>query len=91
MFQIVLESFLFFLEVWHWIALGFLAAGFIREFVPKKSLVAMLGRRDLGTLLKAAILGVLADFLPHSSLQLAISLFDLGASRTAAITFMVAS
>lgn len=91
MFQIVLESVLFFLEVWHWIALGFLAAGFIREFVPKKPLVTMLGGQGLGTLLKAAILGVFADFLPHSSLQLAISLFDLGASRAAVIAFMVST
>ncbi len=89
--QIILETLFFFLKVWHWIALGFLAAGFIREFVPKNPLIKMLGGSDIGSLLKASVLGVLADFLPHSSLQLAVSLFDLGASRASVITFMVST
>lgn len=89
--QIILETLQFFLKVWHWIALGFLAAGFIREFVPKNPLVKMLGGSDIGSLIKASVLGVLADFLPHSSLQLAVSLFDLGASRASVITFMVST
>ena len=89
--QIMLETLQFFLNVWHWIALGFLAAGLIREFAPKNALVKKLGGNDIGSLLKASILGVFADFLPHSSLQLAVSLFDLGASRASVITFMVST
>jgi len=89
--QIVLETSHLFLEVWHWITLGFFAAGLIREFVPEKKLVKILGGRGVGSLLKASVLGVLADFLPHSSLQLAISLFDLGASRASVMTFMVST
>jgi len=89
--QIILETLFFFLKVWHWIAMGFLAAGFISEFVPKNPLVKMLGGSDVGSLLKASVLGVLADFFPHSSLQLAVSLFDLGASRASVITFMVST
>jgi uncharacterized membrane protein YraQ (UPF0718 family) len=89
--QIVVESIQFFLKVWHWIALGFVAAGFIREFVPQKPLVRMLGGGDPGTIVKASVLGVFADFLPHSSLQLAISLFDLGASRAAILTFLTST
>ncbi len=89
--QIALESVQFFLKVWHWIALGFIAAGFIREFVPQRPLVRTLGGSDPVTIVKATVLGVVADVLPHSSLQLAISLFDLGASRAAILTFLTAT
>ena len=89
--RIVLETLNLFLEVWHWIALGFLAAGLIREFVPKNPLIKMLGGNDVRTLVKASILGVITDFLPHSSLQLAVSLFNLGASRASIITFLVST
>jgi uncharacterized membrane protein YraQ (UPF0718 family) len=89
--QITRESLHFFLTVWYWIALGFVAAGFLREFVPQAPLVKMLGGSDVRSLCKASILGVIADFLPHSSLQLAVSLFDLGASRASVITFMIST
>jgi uncharacterized membrane protein YraQ (UPF0718 family) len=89
--QIVVESAQFFLKVWYWIALGFVAAGFIRELVPQRPLVRMLGGSSSGTIVKASVLGVFADFLPHSSLQLAISLFDLGASRATILPFLTST
>ncbi|MCK4243395.1 permease [Candidatus Bathyarchaeota archaeon] len=89
--QIILETLQFFLKVWHWIVLGFLAAGLSREFVPEKWFVKMFEGNNLKSLLKASVLGTFAQFLPHSSLPLAISLFDLGASRAFMITFLVST
>jgi len=89
--QIGLKTLDFFLGVWHWITLGFLAAGLIREFVPSDAILRMIGGSDPKSIIRASILGVLADFFPHSSLQLAISLFHMGASRASMITFLVST
>jgi len=89
--QILIESLQFFLKVWQWIALGFLAAGLIREFIPERWFINISGGRGVVSLTKASILGFLAQFLPHSSLPLAISLFDLGASRAYVLTFLVST
>ncbi len=89
--RIVLETLRLFLKVSHWIVLGFLVAGLIREFVPRKWFLKMFGGSGIRDVLIASIMGTLAQFLPHSGLPLAISLFHLGASRGAVVTFMVST
>jgi len=89
--QILFSTLNFFFEVWHWIALGFLVAGLIREFVPEKQFLKMFSGSDLKALVKASFLGTFAQFLPHSKLPLAVSLYDMGASRASMIVFLVST
>jgi hypothetical protein len=91
MLQIAILSLNYFLKVWFWIVLGFLLAGFVYEFIPRRFFLRYLGEKNAKSIGYASILGVLTDVCSHGVLPLGIAIFHGGATASAAVAFILAT
>lgn len=74
-----------------WLLAGFIAAGFLHEFVPQRWLARQLGRRGAGSVFKGALIGVPLPLCSCSVIPAAAALRSSGASKGAAASFAVAT
>lgn len=88
--QIVVQTGLYILQVWYWIVLGFILAGFVQEFIPSDFFARHLGSKKID-IAKGSVLGVACDVCSHGVLPIAVSIFKSGASRAATVAFIVAT
>ena len=78
-------------DLWIYFLIGFLIAGVIAEFVPKKTFTRYLGKNSIGTLLRATVAGTVATLCSCGAIPIAVTMRKGGASRAAALTFMLAA
>lgn len=78
-------------ELWLFFALGFVIAGCIAEFVPKRTLMRFWGRNDLATLARSLAAGLVASLCSCGAIPIAATLREKGATRAAALTFLAAA
>ncbi|MFQ5929183.1 MAG: permease [Acidobacteriota bacterium] len=78
-------------DLWFYFLLGFLIAGAVAEFIPKRTLTRYLGRNSVGTLLRATLSGTVASLCSCGAIPIAVTMRKGGASRAAALTFMLAA
>lgn len=78
-------------DLWLWFLVGFLAAGVVSEFVPHTFVNRHFGKNDLGSLVKAALSGLIASTCSCGAIPLAVSLREKGASTAVALTFLLAT
>jgi len=78
-------------ELWVYFLIGFLIAGVVAEFVPKKTLTRYFGKNSIGTLLRATVSGTVATLCSCGAIPIAVTMRKGGASRAAALTFMLAA
>jgi hypothetical protein len=78
-------------ELWVYFLIGFLIAGVIAEFVPKKTLTRYFGKNSIGTLLRATVSGTVTTLCSCGAIPIAVTMRKGGASRAAALTFMLAA
>ncbi len=70
---------------------GFFVAGLLHTFVPADVLARLLGRSGLGSITKAAALGVPLPLCSCGVIPVAVELRNRGASRGATASFLVAT
>ncbi len=78
-------------DLWMYFLIGFLIAGVVAEFVPKKTLTRYLGKNSIATLLRATVAGTVATLCSCGAIPIAVTMRKGGASRAAALTFMLAA
>ncbi|MCK5884840.1 MAG: SO_0444 family Cu/Zn efflux transporter [Bacteriovoracaceae bacterium] len=88
----------FLLALWKYIAisapyllLGFFIAGLIKILVPIEKVKIMLGKKNLGSIFKAAIIGVPLPLCSCSVVPTAITLKKAGANNGATSAFLIAT
>jgi len=80
-----------YLDAAPWLLLGLLAAGLIKAWVPDELLSRWLGGRGLWPLTKAAFIGAPLPLCSCGVLPAALGLHRGGASRSATISFLIAT
>lgn len=74
-----------------YILLGFLVAGLLQAFVPTATMSRHLGTSGMGSVLKAALLGIPLPLCSCGVLPAAVALRRQGATKGASISFLVAT
>jgi len=80
-----------FSDLWLFFLIGFLMAGIVSEFVPRRALLRYLGKNSLATILRATLSGTVTSICSCGAIPIAVTLRRGGASRAAALTFMLAA
>jgi uncharacterized membrane protein YraQ (UPF0718 family) len=71
--------------------LGFAISGAIQAFVPKRSMVKVMGDDSAASLARAGFFGAISSSCSYAAAAMARSVFLRGAHITAAIAFMIAA
>ena len=74
-----------------YLTLGFIFAGLLHAFVPKRAVVRHLGGETVGSAVKAAVIGVPMPLCSCGVVPTAIGLRKRGASRAAVVSFLVST
>ena len=74
-----------------WLLLGFLIAGILHVFFPKKKIEKILGTRSTKSLLNATLIGVPLPLCSCGVIPTGISFYRNGASKGSAISFMIST
>ncbi len=77
--------------LWFFFLIGFLTAGLVQEFVPRRTVLRYLGQNTAGTLIRATLSGTVASLCSCGAIPIAVSIRQAGASRAAALTFLLAA
>jgi len=80
-----------FAEAGMWLVGGFLVAGLLHAFVSKEMLARHLGKKGIGSVLKATLIGVPLPLCSCSVIPAAASLRQSGASKGASAAFAVST
>lgn len=78
-------------EMSPYILLGFLIGGILHVFVPERTLLRHLSGNGMGTVVKAAAVGIPLPLCSCGVLPTAVSLKRLGASNAATTSFLIAT
>jgi hypothetical protein len=89
--QIIVNTWMLFLEAAPWLLLGLVVAGLIRAWVPQTLLAQWLGGRGPWPTVKAALIGAPLPLCSCSVIPVAIGLHRSGASRASTTSFLVAT
>lgn len=79
------------LDAGPWLLLGLVAAGLMKAFIPDDWMARWLGKRGIGSVTRAALLGTPLPLCSCGVLPAALSLRKQGASRGATVSFLVAT
>lgn len=85
-------------ELWHltvdmapYLLFGFLAAGVLRVYFPRKLLIRYMGGNDMRSSFNASLLGVPMPLCSCGVLPAGISLYNNGASKSATTSFLIST
>lgn len=78
-------------ELWVFFVLGFLIAGAVAEFVPRRTLLRHFGRNGAPMCLRAILAGMAVSLCSCGAIPIAATMRSRGASRAAVLTFMLAA
>ncbi len=76
-------------DLWFPILLGFLLSGFFYEFIPTSLVEKFLGKKGLGAIFTASIIGTLLPICCFGTLPVALTLYRKGASLGPVLAFLV--
>jgi uncharacterized membrane protein YraQ (UPF0718 family)/copper chaperone CopZ len=74
-----------------YLTLGFIFAGLLHAFVPKRTVVRHLGRESVGSAVKAAVIGVPMPLCSCGVVPTGIGLRKRGAGRAAVVSFLIST
>ncbi len=74
-----------------YLVIGYLIAAVVREYIPRDILVRYLGKKGIGPLLNAVVIGGLLPICSCGSIPLGIGLQKSGAARGTTLAFMTSS
>ncbi len=89
--SIAWETIQIFNEAAIFVLFGLLIAGLLHVFYPREKVVQALGKRGIGSILKAALLGIPLPLCSCGVTPMALSLRKHGASRGATISFLIST
>ncbi len=89
--QAAIETYHVFLAASPYILFGFLAAGLLYVFFPEEKVQALLGRKSLGSVLKASLLGIPLPLCSCGVIPAALALRRRGASQGATASFLIST
>lgn len=89
--KIVLESWEVLVEAAPYVLFGFFAAGLLKAFVPDSFMNKHLGKKGVGSIVKASALGVPLPLCSCGVLPAAMGLRRQGASKGASTAFMIST
>lgn len=78
-------------DLWLWFLIGFLAAGVVAEFIPRRFIIRHFGKNNISSLLKAALSGLVASTCSCGAIPMSVTLRERGASTAVALTFLLAT
>jgi uncharacterized membrane protein YraQ (UPF0718 family) len=73
------------------LALGFVVAGLVQEFVPARILLKYFGKNDWKSLARASLAGLAVSVCSCGAIPLCVTLHRNGAATATALTFLLAS
>lgn len=79
------------LDMAPWLLLGFFIAGLLHVVFPRERINALLGRANLRSVLRAALIGIPLPLCSCGVIPTGISIHRNGASRGAAISFLIST
>lgn len=79
------------LDMAPWLLAGLVAAGFVKAFIPEQIVMRWLGGRGIGPITRGALVGTPLPLCSCSVIPMAIGLRRNGASKSATVSFMVAT
>jgi len=79
------------LDTGPWLAIGFLVAGLVQEFVPARVLLKYFGKSDWKSLARASLAGLAVSVCSCGAIPLSVTLRQKGASTATALTFLLAT
>ncbi len=74
-----------------YILFGLLVAGLLKAFIPEDFVARHLGKRNMGSVFKAALLGIPLPLCSCGVVPAAMGLRKSGASRGAAVSFLIST
>jgi len=89
--NVLIETSRIFLEAAPYVVLGLVAAALLYTFFPQEKIQQHLGRKGLGSIIKASLFGIPLPLCSCGVLPTAMSLKDRGASRGATVSFLVST
>jgi len=89
--NILSESWSILLDSAPYVLLGLLVAGTVKAFLPDTLVTKHLGRKSLGSVLKASLMGVPLPLCSCGAVPAAVALHKQGASKGAASAFLVSA
>lgn len=89
--QVLRETSLIFADLAPYLLLGFLLAGLLHVFVPKRSIRQALGGRGFKPIMKASLIGIPLPLCSCGVVPMAVSLRRQGASRGATLSFLIST
>ena len=89
--NILIETARVFLEAAPFVVLGLAAAALLYAFFPQEKIQRHLGKKGLGSILKASLFGIPLPLCSCGVLPAAMSLKERGASRGATVSFLVST
>jgi uncharacterized membrane protein YraQ (UPF0718 family) len=88
---ILLESWRILVESAPYVLFGFLAAGFLKAWIPQELVSRHLGSRTTGAVVKASLFGIPLPLCSCGVIPAAVGLHQQGASRGASAAFLVST
>ena len=79
------------IEMAPWLILGFLIAGVLHVFFPDGEINRLLGRSNVKSVIKAALLGIPLPLCSCGVIPTGISIYKNGASKGAAVSFLIST
>ena len=89
--RIAVESWHVLVEASPYVLVGFFVAGLLKGFVPDSAMARHLGKDSIGSVVKAAVIGVPLPLCSCGVLPTALGLRRQGASKGATTAFMIAT
>lgn len=80
-----------FMEMAPWLMLGFFFAGLLHVFMPEGMVVKYMGKRNLKSVIYAALLGIPLPLCSCGVIPTGISFYKEGASRGATVSFLIST
>jgi len=90
-FGVMTASFHILTESAPYILFGLLVAGLLKAFMPEDFVARHLGRRNMGSVFKASLLGIPLPLCSCGVVPAAMGLRKSGASRGAAVSFLIST
>lgn len=89
--EILFESWNVLVEASPYVLFGFFVAGLLKAYVPDSMMAKHLGKRSIGSVVKAAVIGVPLPLCSCGVLPAALGLRKQGASKGATTAFMIST
>lgn len=85
------ELYMILIDMSPWLLLGFLIAGFLHAFFPDGKINKLLGKSNMRSVLKAALIGIPLPLCSCGVIPTGVSIHKNGASKGASVSFLIST